>query len=174
MYRKLKSLEFKYEIDENSNIRNSKSKKVLKQRLNRNGYYTIGFNDKKRGHSVPKEIHRLVAEAFIPNLNNYPVVNHINGNHQDNRAENLEWCTYSQNSKHAYENGLTPKPPTFKPKELILKNLTLGISFKTYKEAYKWCIENCECKANYKTFVGEIRKTCKGMKKHTYNFKWSY
>jgi hypothetical protein len=174
MYRKLKSLDFKYEINEYSNIRNIKSKKMLKQRLNRNGYYVIGVNDKNRGHSVPKEIHRLVAEAFIPNLNNYPVVNHINGNHQDNRVENLEWCTYSQNSKHAYITGFTPKPPISQPKNINLKNITLNINFKTYRDAYKWCIENCNCKANYKTFVGEIRKTCKGMKSHTYGSKWSY
>lgn len=174
MYKKIKSLKFKYEVDENSNIRNAKSKKLLKQRLNKNGYYYIGFNDKERGHCVPKEVHRLVAEAFIPNPNNYPVVNHINGNHQDNRVENLEWCTYSQNSKHAYLTGLTPKPPTSQPKKIILKNLTKNITFSTYKEAYKWLLENTKYKPKYKTFVGEIRKHCKGMKNITYDCKWSY
>lgn len=174
MYRKLPSLDFKYEINENGEIRNIKSKKMLKLRINRTGYLTMGYNDKKRGHSVPKEIHRLVAEAFLINVNNLPVINHKDGDKLNNNVSNLEWCTYSQNSKHAYLSGLTPKPPINKPKNIELKNLTENISFKTYKEAYKWCIQNKGCNATYKTFVGEIRKTCKGMKKHTYGSKWSF
>lgn len=58
-------------------------------------------------HGVPKNhsVHRLVAEHFLPNPNNYPVVNHINHNHLDNRASNLEWCTYSHNTQHAIAAG---------------------------------------------------------------------
>lgn len=51
-------------------------------------------------------LHRLLALTFIPNPNNYPQVNHKDGNPLNNSLDNLEWCTQSQNIKHAYDNGL--------------------------------------------------------------------
>ena len=60
----------------------------------------------KNGKQKYERVHRLVALAFIPNPNNYPVVNHLNGNKQDNRVENLEWTSVKRNTKHAFDNDL--------------------------------------------------------------------
>lgn len=60
---------------------------------------TLCFNGKAKKYSV----HRLVAEAFIPNPNNYPIVNHIDGNPSNNHVSNLEWCTFSHNERHSYK-----------------------------------------------------------------------
>ena len=66
----------------------------------------IIVNLRKNSHNAIKRIHRLVAEAFIENPNKLPCINHIDGNKQNNHIDNLEWCSYSHNNRHAREMGL--------------------------------------------------------------------
>lgn len=78
---------------------------IFTPHLNSNGYLRVSFRD-SNGKLKEHFIHRLVAELFIPNLENKPCVNHIDGNKLNNSVENLEWCTHSENEKHSlYELG---------------------------------------------------------------------
>lgn len=79
--------------------------RILKQDTKDNGYIQVSLN--KDGVQSKKHVHRLVATAFIPNPHNKSEVNHIDGNKENNNADNLEWCTREYNMRHAYRNGLT-------------------------------------------------------------------
>jgi DNA invertase Pin-like site-specific DNA recombinase len=78
--------------------------KIFKPQLNQRGYLRVCLSKDNIGKTI--EIHRLVAETFIPNPNNHPEVNHKNGVKTDNYVENLEWCTHKDNMRHAHKNGL--------------------------------------------------------------------
>lgn len=96
--------------------------KILKTSIDNNGYANIRL--RKNGKTKCFLIHRLVAKAFIPNPNNYPVINHINGNKLDNKVENLEWCTQSHNVKEAYKLGLQKTSHNVFQKGHIPHNIT--------------------------------------------------
>ena len=72
---------------------------ILKPADNQKGYYFVNLS--RDNKTAQKYVHRLVAEAFIPNPENKPTVNHINCDRSDNRAENLEWTTYRENNNHS-------------------------------------------------------------------------
>lgn len=101
--------EGRYKVSDLGNIKSMpkpkcKREKILKQCNLSSGYKSVDLGD---GVSIKKYlVHRLVAQAFIPNHENKPQVNHINGKKYDNRLQNLEWNTRSENQKHSIIKGL--------------------------------------------------------------------
>lgn len=93
-----------YEISNRGNIRNKNTKHILAQYITRNGYCHVAIRDGKKWKGI--YIHRAVAETFIPNTDNKPQVNHIDGDKTNNNVSNLEWVTHSENMCHALSMGL--------------------------------------------------------------------
>jgi hypothetical protein len=91
-----------YEVRQNGTIISHKKNtpKVLKLPLKENGYLDVCLN------GGWFKVHRVVATVYLQNPKRLPCVNHKNGIKTDNRVENLEWCTHSENSIHAFKQGL--------------------------------------------------------------------
>lgn len=122
---------------------------VLLAACNGNGYryVTISVNRKRKNHYV----HRLVAEAFIPNPNNFPYVNHKNGIKSDNRVANLEWCTQKYNVRHAISQGLIKRGADSSSAKRVYE-ITNRIKFGCVKDAARYL------KVNYGTLKDGLRR----------------
>lgn len=99
----------KYEVSTFGRIKSNITNKILKTYVNSAGYVLATFpidGVKKR-----RQVHRLVASAFIPNADGKPFINHIDANRVNNRVENLEWCTASENTLHSFRLGRSKRYP---------------------------------------------------------------
>ena len=91
-----------YEVNEDGHVRNARNNRILTNSKNNKGYMTVSLGK----HMPGQLVHCLVAEAFVPGYASGLDVDHKNGKKWDNRAENLQWCTRSENIKRAFEMGL--------------------------------------------------------------------
>lgn len=143
------------------NFRNSKKEKNLKCYGKKYKMIKLTINNKRKDFYV----HRLVAETFIPNPNNYSCINHINGNKKDNSVKNLEWCTYKHNIKEAFRLGLSNNK----------KGKENGRSI----EVYQYSLNNIFIKkwesmrlAEQELKIRHINECCKGKRKTAGGFIW--
>lgn len=133
------------------------------------GFYHNGMN---------YMIHRMVAETFTSNPDNLPCVNHKDGNKHNNRSDNLEWCSYSQNTKHAVDSGLL-NPNTI--------GLQKGWEIVQSKKRRVRCIETGQvfnCCTEAEAFMNpsrdnpeqirNIRYCCLGKQKSAYGLCWDW
>jgi predicted DNA binding CopG/RHH family protein len=123
---------------------------LLKQ-VNYMGYNCVCFCVAGKIKQKTVKVHRMVAEAFVLNSNNKPCVNHIDGNKLNNRFNNLEWVTYSENSKHALFTGL--RKAENNPKSRIVLNIENGVFYNTAKEAAS------SISINYRTLINMLQNT---------------
>lgn len=102
IWKQVNSWEGYYWVSNLGRVKN-RYNKILALQLRANGYYQITL---WKGKYINKTytVHRLVAEAFIPNPDNLPQINHKDHNRLNNRADNLEWCTPKYNSNHKRNN----------------------------------------------------------------------
>lgn len=103
VFKPIKGYEGLYYITESGEVYSSIQNKWLKQTINPNGYPMVGLQGEK------KLVHRLVAEAFIPNPNNLPQVNHKDENKKNSHVNNLEWCTSKYNNNYGFHTDRSSK-----------------------------------------------------------------
>ena len=99
-----------FEVSSLARIRRISTGKILKQLIGKTGYYQVVVSLGQRGKVKLFKIHREVGKLFVPNPDNKPVINHLDGDKLNNLPCNLEWATYSENSRHAFDTGLHKAP----------------------------------------------------------------
>ena len=133
--------------------------KIKVPQKNRGGYYQVNLFGEEAEYKT-RLVHRLVANAFIPNPENKPMVNHLDGNRLNNRVENLEWATASENMIHSFnvlKKSLTP---------VIQYDLqgNLLAHYESIKQASdKTGVARCS-----------ISNVCRGRRNKAGGFKWKY
>ena len=130
-WKAVKGYDGKYLVSTEGRIYSTKRKRHLNPYISNRGYLHVDLciNGKKES----KKLHRLVADAFVPNPEDKPDVNHLDGNKTNCQVHNLEWCTKSENLRHAYQIGL--RTPNWKAVSVFDIDGEYLCSFRSMKEA---------------------------------------
>ena len=143
-------------LPRNTKNQYANQERILKVSIDKDGYEVVGLNKKMY------KVHRLVASAFIPKIEEKNIINHKDGNKRNNNVNNLEWCTTQENIIHAYKTGLAIAKKgveSKKTKSIIIKNEYEEIEFMSEIDASEFlnvgrtAISNC---------LKGRSKTCKG------------
>jgi len=136
-----------------------KKQKILVQRMDKYGYRRVDLRPMKTMF-----IHRLVAEAFIPNSDNKPQINHKDGNKLNNSVGNLEWCTMKENMRHSFEIGLRDNQRKLRMKRII------GISPSGDRVKFNSILEAAEITGlKYGSITGALSDNT-----NLHGWKWKY
>ncbi len=154
------NIETNYSVSENGIVRNDNTNKILSQRIQQ-GYCHVGLTINGKAKSC--RVHRLVAQAFIPNPENKPYVNHIDGIRSNNNVENLEWCTPKENTQHAVRTGLM-LPTRERP----------VVQFSLEGERLAEYVSLAEAARQTNSSVEKIVLCCQMQRKTHNNFQWRY
>lgn len=156
IWKDIKGYEGIYQV---SNLGRVKSKRCILRPGNNKGYMTVALSN--YGKVKYFQVHRLVAQAFIPNPNNLPEVNHRDEKSTNNKVDNLEWCTPSYNNSY---NGLAKKKGLLK--RIPIVQFSLDGKF----------IREWSCAGDVEKELGinhrAIYQCCKGRTKSSGGFKW--
>lgn len=130
VWRDIESYEDVYEVSNLGNVRRKYTNKQLSYNTHKTGYLNVHLSNRKNKRRV--NIHRLVAEAFIPNPENKPQVNHIDEDKTNNRVDNLEWVTAKENANHGTRNKRAGQNKSIK-----IKCLETGVIYGSLIECTK-------------------------------------
>lgn len=157
-----------YQVSNYGEIKSLRKNKKIYQSINNAGYKVVSLY--KNNKSIKKTVHRLVAIAFIPNFNNLPQVNHIDGIKINNNLNNLEWCDNKYNQKHASMLGLTKK----RDEICSIKNGIKIIQYDLKDNYIKEWKNMKEASRTLKIDNSAISKCCRGKRNKCGGFKWKY
>lgn len=153
--------EERYLVSDSGQVWSLMRQRALKPAIDKYGYEKVGLSDGRKLHT--RSVHRLVAQAFIPNPENLPTVNHINEIKTDNRMVNLEWSSIADNDNHGTRNKRMAETKCRLPVEQIFSDGTV-VRYKGAKDAFrKTGINRCD-----------IALCCKNIRKTAGGYKWRY
>ncbi len=172
---------YNYSVSSCGKVRNDKTGQILSPWLTSHGYPCVTLWQKGKG--VKRPVHRLVAEAFIPNSDRKPCIDHINTVTSDNRVENLRWVTMKENSRNPITlsrlRRTTFKKGTDNPKTMTGKfGKENPVSRPIVQKLGDKVVAHYECarRAMFATGIdcGSITKVCRGQRKSAGGFQWQY